>query len=368
VTFNVQPNYLDCYAAQVGRSADDATSVKRYLDQYRTNGNWNGPLIELAGNAQIRAISTAAEAAGKAARILHDSQEGLARAAAYYRTADAAAAAAARADATLPGRCAGALSALEKEWAANECAPSFSDSREPSGRLKPVDDVKYTHPLSFMDDISISNWMLKGFDFVFGFNPLDKASEFFMGDWQAVAKGGVAIGRAADALHDLGYNVQGGAVTLRGGWTGVAADAAYQHFTGLAGGIDDLVNPMREMSKQFDSIAHGVYSISEAVTGWLKGIADAAIIAGIAATAGTVTAETGVGAVVGYGVATVEVCEMLNMWADATSAMSKAYGLVQGAVGAIDALLPMLQNANLPNLSGYTAYSNPLAMGLQVAS
>jgi hypothetical protein len=48
--------------------------------------------------------------------------------------------------------------------------------------------------------------------------------------------------------------------------------------------------------------------------------------------------------------------------------MSKAYGLVQGAVGAIDALLPMLQNANLPNLSGYTAYSNPLAMDLQVAS
>ncbi|NJC69099.1 hypothetical protein HC031_05085 [Planosporangium thailandense] len=366
MTLKVQPSYLDGYAAQLGRGADDATSVKRYLDQYRTDGNLNGPLIELAGTAQIRAMSTAAEAAAKAARILHDSQEGLARAATYYRTADVAAAA--RADATLPGRCAGALTALEKEWAANECAPSFSDSREPSGRLKPVDDVKYTHPLSFMDDISISNWMLKGFDFVFGFNPLDKASEFFIGDWQAVAKGGVAIGRAADALHDLGYNVQGGAIALRGGWTGVAAGAAYQHFTGLAGGIDDLVNPIREISKQFDSIAHGVYSVSEAVTGWLKGIADAAIIAGIAAAAGTVTAETGVGAVVGYGVATVEVCEMLNMWADATAAMSKVYGFVQGAVGAIDALLPMLQNASFPNLSGYNAYSNPLAIGPQVAS
>ena len=45
-------------------------------------------------------------------------------------------------------------------------------------------------------------------------------------------------------------------------------------------------------------LAHGVWSAAEAVTGWVKGMADAAIIAGIA---GTVTAETGIGAVVGYG-------------------------------------------------------------------
>nr|WP_240947783.1 WXG100 family type VII secretion target [Planosporangium mesophilum] len=261
----------------------------------------------------------------------------------------------------MSGRCASNPTALEKEWASNACAPSFLDSREPSGRLKPVDDVEYTHPLAFLDNISLSNWALKGFDYVLGFNPLDRVSEFLVGDWQAVAKAGVAIGRAADALHDLGYNVQGGAIALRGGWEGTAADAAYQHFTGLAGGINDLVDPMREISKQFDSIAHGVYSLSEAATGWVKGMIDAAIIAGIAAAAGTVTAETGIGAVVGYGVAAYEVARILDLWGKSTAAMTDLYGAVQGAVGFIESQLHRLQSADLPDLSGYPAYRHPLA-------
>jgi uncharacterized protein YukE len=357
VTFAVQPGWLDGYAGQVGRGADDAAGVKRYLEQYRIDGGWHGSLIAVVRSAHVNSLSVAAAMAGKVAGILHTSEEGISGAAAYYRTTDAAAAA--RTDAILPGRCASTPTALEKEWAANACAPSFSDSREPSGRLKPVDNVEYTHPLAFLDDISLSNWALKGFDFVFGFNPLEKLAEFLVGDWPAVAKAGVAIGRAADALHDLGYNVQGGAVALRGGWEGVAADAAYTHFTGLAGGIDDLVNPMREISKQFDSIARGVYNLSEAATGWLKGMADAALIAGIAAAAGTVTAETGVGAVVGYGVAAYEVARILDLWAKGTAAMNNLYAAVQATVGVIESQLHRLQSADLPDLSGYPAYRHP---------
>jgi hypothetical protein len=43
--------------------------------------------------------------------------------------------------------------------------------------------------------------------------------------------------------------------------------------------------------------------VSEAIGTAIKGMLDAALIAGIAAAAGTVTGETGIGAVVGYGVA-----------------------------------------------------------------
>jgi uncharacterized protein YukE len=159
----------------------------------------------------------------------------------------------------------------------------------------------------------------------------------------------------------LAYNVQGGAIAVQGAWQGLAADAAYQHFTGLASGVESLVEPLKKISSEFDTIAQGVYNTSEAVTGWVKGMIDAAIIAGIAAAAGTITAETGVGAIVGYGVATLEVAELLDMWAQATAAMNNLYALVQGAIGIIQTQLAFLQHADLPDLAGYGAYQHPVA-------
>ncbi len=220
--------------------------------------------------------------------------------------------------------------------------------------------MEYTHPLAVLDNISLSNWMLKGFDFVFGFNPLEKVSEFFIGDWQAVARGGRALGNAGTAFDDLAYNVQGGAIAVNTVWHGNAADAAYAHFTDLATQVEGLVGPLGEIAKQFDMIAHGVWSAAEAVTGWVKGMADAAIIAGIAVAAGTVTAETGIGAVVGYGVATLQVAEMLTMWAEATAAMTNLYSLVQTALGVIESQLAFLREADLPQMAGLDAYRSPV--------
>jgi hypothetical protein len=357
VTFLVQPGALDGYAAQVGRAGDDATSIKDYLLGYKVDSGWDGLLIEAVGDSHVKAMDTARDLGGRVATVLHDSYNGLVAAAGYYRRTDTTAAAAF--DATLPGRCATTPSVLEQRWASNPCGPWFSDSREPSGRLKPVDDVEYTHPLAVLDNISVSNWALKGFDFVFGFNPLEKVSEFFVGDWQAVAKGGKALGHAAEAFDDLGYNVQGGAIAVHTSWHGMAADAAYAHFTTTASAVEDLVDPLKKISQQFDMIAHGVWSTAEAVTGWVKGMIDAAIIAGIAAAAGTITAESGVGAIIGYGVAALEVCELLDMWAQATAAMNNLYAIVQGAIGIIESQLAILRSTQLPDTSTLDAYQSP---------
>jgi len=357
VTFSVQPTALDGYAAQVGRAGDDATSIKNYLLGYEVDSGWDGLLIEAVGDSHVRSMDTARELGGRVATVLDDSQNGLTASADYYRRADTAAAAAF--DATMPGGCATMPSVLEKRWADNPCGPGFADSLEPAGRLKPVDDVEYSHPLAVLDNISVSNWALKGFDFVFGFNPLEKVTEFFIGDWQAIAKGGKALGHAAEAFDDLGYNVQGGAIAVHAAWQGMAADAAYAHFTGTASAVESLVDPLKQISTQFDTIAHGVWSTAEAVTGWIKGMIDAAIIAGIAAAAGTITAETGIGAIVGYGVAALEVCELLDMWAQATAAMNNLYAIVQGALGIIESQLAFLRSAQLPDSSAFYAYHSP---------
>jgi hypothetical protein len=153
--------------------------------------------------------------------------------------------------------------------------------------------------------------------------------------------------------------VQGGANSVHAAWQGMAADAAYAHLTGTATAIESLVDPLKQISAQFDTIAHGVWSSAEAITGWVKGMIDAAIIAGIAAAAGTITAETGVGAIIGYGVAAVEVCELLDMWAQATAAMTNLYSIVQGALGIIESQLAFLRSAELPNTSTFEAHRAP---------
>jgi hypothetical protein len=358
VTFHVFPASLDGYAAQLDRAAGDARDTKGYLVRYSEIANADGALVELAVTAQRNALGAAVAATERAMGLLEASRNGLTSAARYYRTTDAAAAA--RADALLPSTCPHTDTALAQAWAENPCAPSYGDSRAPAGRLKPVDNVEYSHPLSFLDSLSVSHWALQAFDLVFGFNPLDKVFEFFAGDWEAIARAGVAIGRAADAVYDVGYNVQGGAVALSDGWEGSAASTARAYFTDLADGLADMKEPLKQISRQFDAIAHGVWSACEAVSGFAKGIVDQAIIAGIALAAGTITAETGVGALVGYGVAALEVANMLRMWGQATSAMQAIYGAVQFAAGVIETQIAQLDTAKLPEFPGGSGYHHPL--------
>lgn len=358
MTFKVLPGDLDAYASQLSRAADDAAQARQYLSGYAGLGGWNGALIMIVGPPAVDALNAAIDACDKLTGVLAGSGQGVTASAKYYRVTDLDAAA--RIDATLPGICV-AQTALEATWAANPCAPGFADSREPYTRLKPVGDTEYSHPLGFLDNISLTHWALEAADKILGVNPLNAALEHFLGDWQSFAKAGKALANAADSLDDLAYNVQGGAIALAGTWDGMAADSAYQHFSKLAADIQGLSGPIREIARQFEQISHGVWSSCEAVSGLIKGLGDALTIAGIAIVAGTITAETGIGAVVGYGVAALQVVEILDMWAQATKAMTLIYSAVQAGVGLIEAQTSMLRQTSLPQISGDGAYRHPVA-------
>jgi hypothetical protein len=69
----------------------------------------------------------------------------------------------------------------------------------------------------------------------------------------------------------------------------------------------------------------------------------------------------GVGAVVGYGIAALQVCRMLDAWAEATKIMNGLYSTVQAGVGFIESQVSRLQGADVPDISGYAAYRHPLA-------
>lgn len=215
MSFNVQTAALDAYAAQVGGAADDAKETQRYLDGYRHSG-WDGVLIALVGDFHQGSYDAAVTALGGLGLSLGGSQAGLYWASSYYRNTDHDAAAGI--DATFPGYCATRPGSVETEWAGSGNAPTFHDSMDPSGRLTAPPEVKYDHPLAFMDYMSVSHWALEGFNKVFGFNPLNEITAFIAGDWQAVAAAGIAFGNAADAVDDIAYNVQGGAIALRDSW------------------------------------------------------------------------------------------------------------------------------------------------------
>ena len=109
-------------------------------------------------------------------------------------------------------------------------------------------------------------------------------------------------------------------------------------------------------------MADSVWSISEAIGGIIKGLIDAAIIAGIAAAAGTVTSATGVGAIVGYGVAAVEVAYMLKLWGQATQLYQHASAAVLAFRSALTHRLADLESVKLPTLPGGSGYDHPVAL------
>ncbi|MFG2167880.1 WXG100 family type VII secretion target [Micromonospora chersina] len=250
--------------------------------------------------------------------LLENSAPELRAAAGYYRTTDLANAE--RLDRTLPPAVDRCITALELELANNPCAPAnFVDVRDVRGHLDtPGDPDEPANPLGWMDYISPANWLNEVFNHVFGFDPIGRIQSQVSGDWEALATTAPVVDNIGGALHDLAYNIQSGTTTLRPLWHGVAGDGAFRYFTTTANATADLHTPMSAISKAYREMADAVWSAGEALGGVVKSLIDAAIIAGIAAAAGTVTSETGVGALVGYGVAAAEVANMFRLWGGAT--------------------------------------------------
>jgi uncharacterized protein YukE len=256
---------------------------------------------------------------------------------------------------------------LEYEFNSIVCKPvPFTDPRQVTDRLTPPPEPDNPpNALGFMDYLSPTSWAMKGFDIILGFDPIGWVQERFSGDWEAVATMAPVLNNTSAALHDLALNVQSGATTLHPLWQGNAGEAAYDYFTDLATGITALQDPLQQMATEYKAMADAVWSAGEAIGGLIKGMVDSAIIAGIAAAAGTATSWTGAGAIVGYGVAAVEIVNVLNLWGKATELYQFASAAVLGFRSKLGSALSDLDTITLPALPGGAGYQHPLA---QVAS
>lgn len=361
----VEPWALSGYARQIHRATDDAGAVQSYVTKH-TEGATGGELIEIANEGHQHAVGIIDGALKRLVQILQASAPELDAAATYYRQTDLAAAAAV--DRTMPQTLGQCPTTLEYEFNSMVCKPvDFTDPRLVTGRLKPPPEPATPHnALGFMDYVSPTSWAMKGCDIVLGFDPVSWLQERFAGDWEALASMDAVLGNAAEGLHDLAFNIQSGVTTVHPKWQGNAGDAAYEYFTDLATSIVALEAPLREIGHAYKVMADAVWAAGEALGGIIKGLLDAAIIAGISAAAGTATSWTGVGAAAGYGIAAVEVANMLRLWGDATKLYQHAGAAVLTFRSALNNNLSDLNAVTLPTLSGGAGYDHPTAQPAQV--
>lgn len=182
--------------------------------------------------------------------------------------------------------------------------PTEPDQSVSNGFVNPIDIFNYVSPSAWLN-AAIAE--LTGVD-VFGW-----MAEWVGGDWQAIWKFGDAMGSLAKCLQQLGMNIQQGIAVADASWDGNANDAAHQYFSRLAAAVSGQQFALYDIQESYHKAALGAWQLANQLGNILQALADKAIIAGIAAAAGTATIETGVGAVAGYGVSALMVIDMLNL-------------------------------------------------------
>jgi uncharacterized protein YukE len=355
----VEPLGLVAYAEQVSRARDGSQAIRDYITKNATEGT-GGEFFAIAQEGNQHALAVIAGAFNRLTSVLDNSAPELRSAAQYYSSTVLAAAI--DLDRALPQGGEWCPTAIEAEIAVCPPAP-FNDSRVPEQHLK----TPYLEPgtpvnkLGVMDYISPTAWMMKSFDIILGFDPIQEVQNKIFGDWEILAKMQPALSNSATAVHDLAVNIQSGATSLQDFWQGNAGDAAYRYFTDCATSVDQLCAPLAKMGEAYRTMANSVWEAGDAIGGLIKGMCDAAIIAGIASAAGTATAATGAGAVAGYGLAAGEATYILAQWAMVTKHLQYANSAVMGFRAVLDNVLSDLDSVTLPHIGGGAVYDHPLA-------
>jgi len=222
---------------------------------------------------------------------------------------------------------------------------AFADDTEPVSRLtdpaarsETILGQPFANPGVAMDWLSPTHIVNEFIKQICGYDAFGEASKVFAGDWEDVWRAAGAFSNLAAAMQDIGINLSRGNLELDQAWDGKAADAAYAYFTPLAAAISSQQLALYKLSDAYIKAAEGTYRQAEVYSGLMKDAYDAALVAAIAASAGTAAIETGVGAVAGYAVAAYEVYKILQLLdkakkieATAISIMNEVVGLIQGA-------------------------------------
>lgn len=191
----------------------------------------------------------------------------------------------------------------------------------------------FANPLDLFNYVSPSAWLNEAIANLTGVDVFNWMVSWVGGDWAAVWKFGDAAGYLADCFQQIGANIQQAMTEADKAWDGNASDSAYQYFTSLATAVGQQQGTLDDIAESYHKAASGAWLLASQLGNILQALADKAIIAGISAAVGTVTAETGVGALVGYGVSAIMVVQMLELINRASVIINTAGTVILGLFG-----------------------------------
>jgi hypothetical protein len=245
----------------------------------------------------------------------------------------------------------------------NDVADPVGQLTDPAARTESILGQPFSDIGATLDWLSPSHIVNEFVAMVTGYDVFGEASKVFAGDWEQVWQAAGAFRNLGNAMQELGINVSHGNVELDASWDGNANDAAYMYFANLSSAIASQHIALTALADSYEKAAEGTYRIGETVSGIMKDISDAAMIAVVASSAGTATIETGVGFVTGWGVAAYEaykIAELADKARKLIATASTLIGTVVGEIQAASASTGILSQYPLPG-AGYKHPANGLS-------
>ncbi|MEV6930823.1 hypothetical protein AB0M46_40915 [Dactylosporangium sp. NPDC051485] len=225
-----------------------------------------------------------------------------------------------------------------------ERPPSFADGLDPTSYLRPPADPEHPEdPLTAfheaIDYLDPGAWVMAAISGLVGSNPVEDAMERLGGDWRAYGRAAGMFTNLGSFFEAVGWNVKTGNDELDGYWSGQAADAAWIHFEDLAQRCIAHKATLDHLHEQYKTAGDAAYHFAISGGPVAAAIIDAAIVAGIAAAAGTATSETLIGGAIGYGVAAYEVWEIIELCDKLLRMIGLADAAIQAVVGQIGTIV-----------------------------
>jgi hypothetical protein len=205
-------------------------------------------------------------------------------------------------------------------------APPEPDASISQGYANPLDLINLASPSAWINDLIAA---------LTGVDVFEWCCDWVGGDWSALATFAGALRQLDASGIQLAINVQIAADTAGHSWHGHAADQAGNYFTQLATAISAQHDALARAADDYDRAARGAWMLASQLGNVLQALADRAIIAGISAAAGTITAESGVGAAVGYAVTALVLLDMLRLINSAATKIQLVGGATLAIAGAL---------------------------------
>jgi hypothetical protein len=239
----------------------------------------------------------------------------------------------------------------------------FADVAEPTSKLVSPNyatavEMWKINPLA--DLISPAAWLRQVSVWLFGYDPFEDWTKQLSGDWDAYIHCAAAWRITGNALLDAGRNLVTATGDVPEVWRGRAAEAEQEYQLKLGNAAMALHPTCDQYAELYTKAAEAAKQLFDVVSGLITKLIDVLIVINLASAVGTATIETGVGPVLGYGVAAYYAWQAYDLYNE----ISTYYGNAEATFKAIAGTIGMIQaGAAVAALPDLTPYQHPGQQG-----